>query len=560
MAADARNSQGRAAGVALVVAGLLVGFGLAHLEWAPSGPPAKAPSGPIVPPKATAESLARGAAVYERQCATCHGEQGKGDGRAAWLLYPRPRDFTAGRFRLVSTENGQPTDEDLFRTISRGMPGSAMPAWSHLSEAERWGLVHHVRKLARDGRIAQIVAKGRTEEEAIGIADKILTPGALVSIPPETTVGPDELARGRELYLSSCAGCHDVDGKGRKKRDLVDSSGHPILARDFTAGVFKGGSDSVSLARRLLAGMPDTPMPSFRQTLRSDANLWAVIHYVQSLVAQNAGLRVEASQRTIPVARVEGPVATDAASPLWSTARPVYLALTPLWWRDRRAEGVTVRGIHDGAKLALHFTWEDAAPEDHMLGQTQFPDAAAVQFSPSLDPPFFAMGQTGEPVQIWLWKACWQRDLVSYADVEDVHPEMAVDAYPSLKDPPHGQHMAKEQFSTRGFHPDFLTATGAGNPVSTLDRRTPVESLSAQGFGSLASHPARFQNVDGRGEYADGVWRLVLVRDLAGAGGDDLALAPGRTVSAGFAVWDGGAGDRNGLKSVSIWHRLEIEE
>jgi hypothetical protein len=41
------------------------------------------------------------------------------------------------RYRLVSTWEGVPTDEDLYRTISRGMPGSAMPSWAHLPEIFR---------------------------------------------------------------------------------------------------------------------------------------------------------------------------------------------------------------------------------------------------------------------------------------------------------------------------------------------------------------------------------------------------------------------------------------
>ena len=94
---------------------------------------------------ATPELLALGKRVYEKQCAACHGLDGRGEGEAAYLLYPKPRDFTAGKFEMVSTWERVPTDEDLFMTISRGMPGSAMPSWGHLSEEERWGLVHYVK-------------------------------------------------------------------------------------------------------------------------------------------------------------------------------------------------------------------------------------------------------------------------------------------------------------------------------------------------------------------------------------------------------------------------------
>jgi len=38
-----------------------------------------------------------------------------------------------------------------------------------------------------------------------------------------------------------------------------------------------------------------------------------------------------------------------------------------------------------------------------------------------------------------------------------------------------------------------------------------------------------------------------------------VRLKPGAQVSLAVAVWDGAGGDRNGQKSVSIWHQLELE-
>src|SRR5262245_37399006 len=72
----------------------------------------------------------RGKQLSEAKCALCHGASGKGDGPAAERLLPRPRDFTAGKFKIRSTASGQlPTDDDLVRVIRDGMPGTSMPAW-----------------------------------------------------------------------------------------------------------------------------------------------------------------------------------------------------------------------------------------------------------------------------------------------------------------------------------------------------------------------------------------------------------------------------------------------
>ena len=55
-------------------------------------------------------------------------------------------------------------------------------------------------------------------------------------------------------------------------------------------------------------------------------------------------------------------------------------------------------------------------------------------------------------------------------------------------------------------------------------------------------------------------WQVAFVHKLgAEEEGDDVVLAPGKSLSIAFAVWDGHAGDRNGQKSVTIWHQLVLE-
>ena len=60
------------------------------------------------------------------------------------------RAISLQRYRLVSTWDRVPTDQDLFDTISRGMPGSAMPSWEHLTTDQRWGLVYYIKSLAEN--------------------------------------------------------------------------------------------------------------------------------------------------------------------------------------------------------------------------------------------------------------------------------------------------------------------------------------------------------------------------------------------------------------------------
>ncbi|MEE2778593.1 MAG: cytochrome c [Acidobacteriota bacterium] len=79
-----------------------------------------------------------GEALYERYCGVCHSPDGNGQGPASYLLFPKPRNFVHGQFKLRSTPMGTlATDDDLVRTVSNGIPGTAMFAFAEvLSETE----------------------------------------------------------------------------------------------------------------------------------------------------------------------------------------------------------------------------------------------------------------------------------------------------------------------------------------------------------------------------------------------------------------------------------------
>src|SRR5262245_4031703 len=92
-----------------------------------------------------------GQQVYNQHCASCHGVNGDGTGPASVWLFPKPRNFSAGLFKLHSTPAGAlPADEDLFETITRGMAGSSMPSFSYLTEAERREVVQYVKYLTAE--------------------------------------------------------------------------------------------------------------------------------------------------------------------------------------------------------------------------------------------------------------------------------------------------------------------------------------------------------------------------------------------------------------------------
>jgi mono/diheme cytochrome c family protein len=85
---------------------------------------------------------ARGAAVFSKYCALCHGSGGAGDGRAASVQKVAPADLTVSTrslgYKLQIVRNG---GAELGRS-------SSMPAWRDvLSDAEIADVVEYVETL-----------------------------------------------------------------------------------------------------------------------------------------------------------------------------------------------------------------------------------------------------------------------------------------------------------------------------------------------------------------------------------------------------------------------------
>lgn len=93
-------------------------------------------------------ALAHGKEIFLKNCASCHGNEGKGDGKDVATLKndngvpTRPRDLARGIFK------GGGEADRLFARISLGMPGTPMPDLRILPAEDRADLVHFVRSLS----------------------------------------------------------------------------------------------------------------------------------------------------------------------------------------------------------------------------------------------------------------------------------------------------------------------------------------------------------------------------------------------------------------------------
>jgi mono/diheme cytochrome c family protein len=268
------QSAGRWSGVVLL-AGMLTTAGCGAARKA-------APAASLTPPfletpvsqrpPASAATVERGKTLYQANCVQCHGERGAGDGYGAPFLVPPPRDFTTAEFKFRTTGPGElPTDEDLFRTVSRGANGTGMPPWSYmLGSEERWALVDYIKTFSP--RFSQGPAPRPIK---LPVAEK-----------------PLDAARGKLVYAKmQCAKCHGEEGRGDgpSANTLVDNKNRHINSRDFTnPGAFRTGWTEAEIVRTFETGLNGTPMPSYAGIMKpqEECDLAA---YVKTFAGHGSG-------------------------------------------------------------------------------------------------------------------------------------------------------------------------------------------------------------------------------------------------------------------------------
>jgi mono/diheme cytochrome c family protein len=477
------------------------------------------PQRPVLPESA----VDAGRSIYELHCWYCHGDEGDGNGPIAAYLWPRPRDFTIGSFKLRTTGSGElPIDEDLFRTISLGLPGTAMPAWqSKLSALERWQVIAYVKTFA----------DGMFEDETFDPYRAVVEVGQ----PPRES-SESQIAAGERVFEESdCWECHGVAGRGdgQKAPDLEDDWGYPLWATDLELGwKFRGGSTARDIYVRLTTGMDGSPMPSYVESLTNEER-WQVARYVASLGGTRDG-RTDASA-VITADRVDGRLPERVDDPRWGAARGIRIPMTGQAtfaprWQVPAVTDLTVRALHDGAEVALLLTWNDRSPDslpvdsarahtDGWLADDTYPvllpesrrirgtyaDAMEVMFPAQVgdEPilPHFVYGDARKPVRLWRWRA--------------------------------------DRQSTDGEAVVELRAHGA-EPPTELARED--------------------QLATGVGVWADGRWSVVIRRPLVRETTGDAGSTAPQLLPIAFHVWDGSHGETGLRMSLSSWYFLYLDE
>ena len=346
--------------------------------------------GPASPREFSEEDLAAGKEIYTDRCSQCHGDEGDGRGAMADLLDPRPRDFTRGVYKIRQTMQGElPTDEDIFRIVRKGMPGTSMPAWEGLlSDEEIWQVVSHLESFSEDfadyPAEEQFLLEGRIEATA------------------------ESLERGAEVYeKAECAKCHGASGRGDgpSAAELVDEWDHRIFPADLTQlWTLRGGGSVEDIFRTLTTGVNGTPMPSFSDSWNAE-DLWHLANYVHSVGREPVWGEIIRGSKVAAVP-------TDANDAAWDAAPAIDVRLAGQIVQEPRlfnpsVQSLSVKALFDDEEIAFRFIWRDRIENK---GQDDMPaDRVAVLFPAqemeAAKKPYFLMGDRRNPVDAWQWSA-----------------------------------------------------------------------------------------------------------------------------------------------------------
>jgi DMSO reductase family type II enzyme heme b subunit len=306
-----------------------------------------------------------------------------------------------------------------------------------------------------------------------------------------------------------------------------------------------------------------------------------------------------ANAATIKAVKVQGNIPTNADDPFWTRYGPTFhkhqvvdldpQMITNPMWPAPATKWVNVRAVNNGKEIAVRLSWTDSTRNDIMVRSQQYKDQAAIMFpvNQSGEEPPFTMGGDGERVNIWQWKATWNKEGAGQSgnagmqDMEDQYKYMAMGSAGYYMCEPSGKlsgldtnhasgtktgslpNRGAGDISKRGTYTDFgmgknegvfNEGRSTGNILSDASLRvSPVEDLNAEGFSTLTTQA--HQDVKGSGNWSNNRWSVVFKRSLINNDANDTQFKTGKTPM-GIAVWNGQNKERNGQKAVTQWNEL----
>ena len=272
---------------------------------------AAAAGGAVDPTPRRRPSLARGRAVFAERCQPCHGDRGAGDGpQARHMVGPRPADF--GDPAVM----GNASLTDVFRRVTIGVPGTAMPAYEGaLSEEDRWAVANFVMTLQFQGSAtaATFAAVRRQVDSAVAHrSDREVFEAYLTfeQVEAELRVRDGDLARALEAEFATLrmriAGAEAAALDSLRGRLLagLERAERRVSDRPSAAGLFaqssllllREGFEAILILAALLTFLTRAGADDRRRHVTGGA-LWAVAASLATWVLVEWLFQVSAAQR-----------------------------------------------------------------------------------------------------------------------------------------------------------------------------------------------------------------------------------------------------------------------
>ena len=493
--------------------------------------PAVAAAGQEVGTDAQRES---GKQLYLTYCSPCHGDKGDGQGYATPHLFPKPRDFTTGKFKVRSTPTGAlPTHQDLVNIIRRGMPYTSMPAWPNLSDQQVSDLAYFLTTFSPDFANAERVPK----------------PVDLPSAPQMTS---ESVAAGKKLYEETgCIKCHGTLGRGDgpSAPTLVDDLQHPIRPADLAQSwTFRGGSTREDIFRTMSTGFNGTPMPGFVDALSVEQR-WAITDYIASL----SGDTGPGYTNLVIATRVQDQIDLAKGAANFQSAPVARLPIIGQIMEPGRAfhpsaTGVTVQAIYDADSIALLVRWHDMSAQKAGKNGPSLPvpveeeEDAAGGASASAKSPFGDAEMPAAPAQ--------QPPADPFAEQEA----------PAEKPSEFSDAVAVQipsQQPTGARKPYFIFGDAQNSVDLWFFDLARTDPLQFTGRGSAEISANDTGDITGVANYDQGEWSAIFKRPLRASSG--APFTPGEFTPIAFSVWDGLSRERGNRRGLTAWYSIYVE-
>ena len=546
----------KAGGLVMTAFGIILVTGSAGgLAFAADTLPAGFKTGGLAP-EPSADMIEAGKRVYFTKCVWCHGVDGAGDGPGADRLWPRPRNFNQGTFKIRHTASGElplfdakkptPGQNDLFETVTHGLPGSAMPSWEGiLTEEQRLQVLSFVTtQLVKDRKFTDKQSESQT----------ILQLGDLTPIAPSE----ESLKKGAELVVEKkCVECHGADGRGDGNAfNLKDDWGFSIQPANWhKCWNFRGSRQDPynvkNIFRTFSTGVNGTPMPSFADNSTVEER-WHIANFVNSLCEREAdgtplAIDPQADKPKINFVVssgvVEGEIPADPENELWTKRARRYIAMGgQITHKPRnfvnRIDDIWVKSLYNDQHVVFMFQWDDRTKSVAEGKLPWAPTSVNVEVKEQ-DP------KTGEEGSI----AAHQNNYTVYNDA------IAIETAIKWKDLP------------SPIKPRYLFGSNEQFPMDIVKWEADGSLRAFKGTGWDKDFEERYDYEENIkilfSEWKNGRWTVIVQRPLGNKKDQDYDadtfFEMGQYIPTVFFAWDGHNGDAGRKMAVSAFYYTFLE-